>query len=46
MAARQAAASRLKAETRTRMEKIIRELEKLEVPELAETISDLRRGIP
>jgi hypothetical protein len=46
MAARQAAASRLKAETRTRMEKIIRELERLEVPELAETISDLRRGIP
>jgi hypothetical protein len=46
MAARQAAASRLKAETRTRMEKIIQELEKLEVPELAETISDLRRGIP
>jgi hypothetical protein len=46
MAARQAAASRLKAETRTRMEKIIGELEKLEVPELAETISDLRRGIP
>jgi hypothetical protein len=46
MAARQAAASRLKAEMRTRMEKIIGELEKLEVPELAETISDLRRGIP
>ena len=43
MAARQAAASRLKAETRERVEKIIRELEKLEVPELAETIAELRR---
>jgi DNA-binding MarR family transcriptional regulator len=43
MAAKQAAASRLKAETRERVEKIIRELEKLDVPELAETISELRR---
>jgi DNA-binding MarR family transcriptional regulator len=43
MAARQAAASRLKAETRERVEKIIRELEKLDVPELAETIAELRR---
>src|ERR671934_1046717 len=46
MAARQAAASRLKAETRERVEKIVRELEKLEVPELAETIGELRRRPP
>src|SRR5437016_9924355 len=45
MAARQAAVSRLKAETRTRVEKIIQELEKLAIPELADTIADLRRGI-
>jgi len=43
MAARQAAASRLRAETRAQAEKIIRELEKLDVPELAETIAGLRR---
>src|SRR5438045_2479554 len=43
MAARQAAASRLVAETRERVEKIVRELEKLEVPELADTIAELRR---
>ena len=45
MAARQATASRLKAETRARVEQIIRELEKLESPELADTIAELRRGI-
>jgi hypothetical protein len=43
MAAKQAAASRLKAETRKQVEQIIRELEKLELPELAETIAGLRR---
>jgi hypothetical protein len=43
MAAKQAAASRLKAETRDRVEKIIGELEKLDVPELAGTIAELRR---
>jgi hypothetical protein len=43
MAAKQAAQSRLKAETRERVEQIIRELEKLDVPELAETIAELRR---
>ena len=42
-AAKQAARSRLIAETRSRVEKIIRELEALEVPELAETIAELRR---
>jgi Tfp pilus assembly ATPase PilU len=50
MAARDAAASRLRAETRTQVEKIIRELEKLDVPELAETLAELRRdptlGLP
>ncbi len=45
MAARQAATSRLKAETRARVEKIIQDLEKLESPELADTIAELRRGI-
>jgi len=45
MAARQAAASRLQSETRAQVEKIIQELEKLDVPELAGTIADLRRGI-
>ena len=45
MAARQATASRLKAETRARVEKIVWELEKLESPELADTIAELRRGI-
>jgi hypothetical protein len=43
MAAKQAAAARLRAETRAQAEKIIRELEKLDVPELAETIAGLRR---
>jgi hypothetical protein len=42
-AAKQAARSRLIAETRSRVEKIIRQLEQLEVPELAETIAELRR---
>jgi hypothetical protein len=42
-AAQQAARSRLIAETRSQVEKIIRELEKLDVPELAETIAELRR---
>ena len=41
-AAIQAAEARLKAETRTQVEKIIRELEKLNVPELAETIAELK----
>jgi hypothetical protein len=45
MAARQASASRLKSETRERVEKIIQELEKLQVPELADTIAGLRRAI-
>lgn len=45
MAAKQAAASRLKAETRKQVEEIIRELEKLDVPELAETIAELRRDV-
>jgi hypothetical protein len=45
MAAKQAAASRLKSETRKQVELIIRELEKLDVPELAETIAELRRGM-
>ena len=43
MAAKQAAASRLRAETRAQAENIIRELEKLDVPELADTIAGLRR---
>jgi len=43
MAARQAAVSRLRAETRTQAENLIRELEKLDVPELADTIAGLRR---
>ena len=43
MAARQAAESRLRSETRTQVEKIIKELEKLNVPELAETIAELKR---
>jgi chromosome segregation ATPase len=42
-AAQHAARSRLIAETRSRVEKIIRELEQLEVPELADTIAELRR---
>jgi hypothetical protein len=43
MAAKQAAAARLRAETRTQAESLIRELEKLNVPELADTIAELRR---
>jgi hypothetical protein len=43
LAAREAAASRLRAETRARLEALIRELEKLDSPELAETIAELRR---
>jgi len=43
MAARQAAASRLRAETRAQAENVVRELENLNVPELAETIAQLRR---
>lgn len=42
-AARQAARQRLISETRTQVEKIIQQLEALEVPELAETIAALRR---
>jgi HSP90 family molecular chaperone len=45
MAAKQAAASRLKAETRKQVEQIITELEKLDVPELAPTIAELRREV-
>jgi len=44
MAAKEAAGSRLRAETRAQVEKIIKELEKLDVPELAETIAELRRN--
>ena len=43
MAALQAAESRLIAETRDQVEKIARQLEDLNVPELAETIAGLRR---
>lgn len=42
LAAQQAAASRLRMETQQQVEKIIRELEKLNVPELAETLAELR----
>jgi DNA-binding MarR family transcriptional regulator len=42
-AAQQAARSRLIAETRKRVEAVIHELEKLDSPELAETIAELRR---
>ena len=42
-AAREAAASRLRAETRARVEALIRELEKLDSPELTGTIAELRR---
>ena len=45
IAAKEAAASRLKAEKRKQVERIVRELEKLEVPELAETIAGLRRDV-
>lgn len=43
MAAAQAAESRLIAETRDQVEKIVKQLEALEVPELRETIAELRR---
>jgi hypothetical protein len=43
LAARQAAASKLQSETRTQVEKIIRQLEALNVPELQETIAELKR---
>jgi hypothetical protein len=43
MAAKQAAESKLISETRTQVEKIIKELEKLNVPELAETIANLKK---
>jgi hypothetical protein len=50
MAAREAAKSRLRAETQAQVEKIVRELEKLGVPELADTLARLRRdptlGLP
>ena len=45
IAAEQAAQSRLKAETRRQVEQIVGELEKLGVPELAETIAALRRDV-
>ena len=44
-AAAQAAEARLRAETRSQVERIVRELEKLDVPELAETIASLRREV-
>jgi len=43
LAAKEAAASRLRAETRKQVEMIVREMEKLDVPGLAETIAQLRR---
>jgi hypothetical protein len=43
IALQQAARSRLAAETRDQVEKIIGMLEKQDVPELAETIAELRR---
>src|SRR5260370_39457802 len=43
MAAKQAAASKLQSETRTQVEKIIKQLEPLNVPELAETIAELSK---
>jgi hypothetical protein len=45
MAAKQAAESRLRMETRRQVEQIVGELEKLDVPELAETIAALRRDV-
>lgn len=42
-AAKEAARVRLVSETRTQVERIIRQLEALEVPELAETIAELKR---
>jgi hypothetical protein len=43
LAARQAAQSRLVMETRTQVEKIVKQLKALNVPELAETIAELER---
>jgi hypothetical protein len=43
MAAKQAAESRLRSETRAQVEKIIQQLEALDVPELAETIAGLKK---
>lgn len=43
LAAQQAAASRLTLETRTQVEKIIKELKALNVPELEETIRELEK---
>jgi len=43
MAAQQAAQTRLVIETRTQVEKIIKELKKLNVPEIAGVIADLER---
>jgi hypothetical protein len=43
MAAKQAAQSRLIQETRTQVEKIIKQLEALNVPEIADQIAELRR---
>lgn len=43
LAAQQAAASRLRMETQKQVEKIIHELEKLNVPELAGTIAELKK---
>lgn len=43
LAAKQAADSKLAAETRKQVEAIIRKLEALDVPELKETIENLRR---
>jgi hypothetical protein len=43
MAAKQAAASRLQSETRDQVEKIIKQLKALNVPELEDTIRDLEK---
>lgn len=43
MAAKQAAESKLVSETRTQVEKIIQQLEALNVPEIADTIAELKK---
>ena len=43
MAAKQAAESKLIIETRSQVEKIIKQLEALNVPEIAETIAELKK---
>jgi hypothetical protein len=43
MAAKQAAASRLQSETRTQVEKIVKQLKALDVPELEEVIANLEK---